>query len=120
MEVLLLARGRWPSGAAQVSGTIGTPASNVQQIGRSVFTTYLLAFEVTSALLVVAVVGAVVLVRRPRRAPGDEKAALEADPSGPDELGAYQGATKDEPGDVTVDEPEPETETELDESEIAP
>ena len=32
---------------------------------RSIFTRYLLAFEVTSVLLVIAVVGAVVLARRP-------------------------------------------------------
>jgi NADH-quinone oxidoreductase subunit J len=39
--------------------------SNVAQLGRSVFTTYLYAFEATAALLVAAVVGAVVLARRP-------------------------------------------------------
>jgi hypothetical protein len=61
-----------------VSGALGSPANNVQLIGRSVFTTYLLAFEVTSALLVVAVVGAVVLARRPRHAPGDDDAPLGA------------------------------------------
>ncbi len=72
VEVLLLARGNWPSGAKSVSGALGSPASNVNQIGRSVFTTYLLAFEVTSALLVVAVVGAVVLARRPRHPRGGE------------------------------------------------
>jgi NADH-quinone oxidoreductase subunit J len=77
-EVLLLARGRWPTGARSVSGALGSPANNVQLIGRSVFTTYLLAFEVTSALLVVAVVGAVVLARRPRHAPGDDDAPLGA------------------------------------------
>jgi len=73
-EVILLARGTWPSGAPSVSGAIGSPADNVGLIGRSIFTTYLLAFEVTSALLVVAVVGAVVLARRPRRAFGDNGA----------------------------------------------
>jgi NADH-quinone oxidoreductase subunit J len=77
-EVLLLARGRWPTGARSVSGALGSPADNVQLIGRSVFTTYLLAFEVTSGLLVVAVVGAVVLARRPRHAPGDDDAPLRA------------------------------------------
>ncbi|MFZ2059135.1 MAG: NADH-quinone oxidoreductase subunit J [Acidimicrobiales bacterium] len=77
-EVLLLARGRWPTGARSVSGALGSPANNVQLIGRSVFTTYLLAFEVTSALLVVAVVGAVVLARRPRHVPGDDDAPLGA------------------------------------------
>ncbi|MGA3215206.1 MAG: NADH-quinone oxidoreductase subunit J [Acidimicrobiales bacterium] len=70
VEVLLLARGQWPGGAHSVSAPLGTPADNVQVIGKSIFTTYLLAFEVTSALLVVAVVGAVVLVRRPRRPSG--------------------------------------------------
>ncbi|HLN04992.1 MAG TPA: NADH-quinone oxidoreductase subunit J [Acidimicrobiales bacterium] len=70
-EVLLLAHGQWPRGARSVSGAQGSPADNVRLLGRSVFTTYLLAFEVTSALLVIAVVGAVVLARRPRRALGD-------------------------------------------------
>ena len=57
-----------------MSGAIGSPGDNVGLIGRSIFTTYLLAFEVTSALLVVAVVGAVVLARRPRRALGENGA----------------------------------------------
>jgi len=71
-EVLLLARGRWPGGARSVSAALGTPGDNTRLVGQSVFTTYLLAFEVTSVLLVVAVVGVVVLARRPRHAPGDE------------------------------------------------
>jgi NADH-quinone oxidoreductase subunit J len=75
VEVLFLARGQWPGGAHSVSAPLGTPASNVQVIGKSIFTTYLLAFEVTSALLVVAIVGAVVLVRRPGRESGDDGAA---------------------------------------------
>lgn len=65
-EVLLLARVSWPIGAASVAGPASGPGSNVAKLGRSVFTTYLLPFEVTSILLVVAVVGAVVLARRPR------------------------------------------------------
>jgi NADH-ubiquinone/plastoquinone oxidoreductase subunit 6 len=67
VELLLLARGKWPQGPRSVSAPLGTPAANVSRLGRSVFTTYLLAFEITSALLVIAVVGAVVLARRPRR-----------------------------------------------------
>ena len=39
---------------------------DVAALGRSVFTTYLFPFEVTAALLVIAVVGAVVLSRSPR------------------------------------------------------
>jgi NADH-quinone oxidoreductase subunit J len=44
----------------------GTP--DVAQLGESLFTTYLFAFEVTSVLLVIAVVGAVVLSRKVKRA----------------------------------------------------
>jgi NADH-quinone oxidoreductase subunit J len=44
-------------------------------LARSVFTTYLLPFELTAALLVIAVVGAVILARRApvgRGAPREE------------------------------------------------
>jgi NADH-quinone oxidoreductase subunit J len=44
----------------------GSP--DVAQLGESLFTTYLFAFEVTSVLLVIAVVGAVVLSRKVKRA----------------------------------------------------
>jgi NADH-quinone oxidoreductase subunit J len=57
----------WATGAKSVAGsTLGNHHSNVYQLGQSVFTTYLYAFEATAALLVIAVVGAVVLARRPR------------------------------------------------------
>jgi NADH-quinone oxidoreductase subunit J len=42
-------------------------ASNIELLGRALFTDYVFAFEVTSVLLVIAVVGAVVLARRNRR-----------------------------------------------------
>ena len=42
--------------------------ADVAQLGESVFTTYLFAFEATSVLLVIAVVGAVVLARKVKRA----------------------------------------------------
>jgi NADH-quinone oxidoreductase subunit J len=65
-EILLLARGTdWVSGAPSQAGK-ATGGSNVELLARSLFTRYLLAFEVTSVLLVIAVVGAVVLVRQPR------------------------------------------------------
>ena len=41
---------------------------DINQLGESLFTTYLLAFELTSVLLVIAVVGAVVLARKVKRA----------------------------------------------------
>ena len=42
----------------------GTPVSSVSAIGRTLFTEYAFAFEVTSILILVAMVGAVVLARR--------------------------------------------------------
>ena len=42
-----------------------TGAPNVNLLGKSLYTTYLFPFEATAALLVIAVVGAVVLARRP-------------------------------------------------------
>ena len=54
-------------GAHSVVGPVGTGYDNVSQLGTALFTTYLFAFEITSALLVIAVVGAVVLARRTSR-----------------------------------------------------
>jgi NADH-quinone oxidoreductase subunit J len=39
---------------------------NINQIGRVIFTDFAFAFEITAALLTIAVVGAVVLARRPK------------------------------------------------------
>ncbi len=103
VEVLLLARGRWPSGARSVSGAIGSPGDNVGLIGRSIFTTYLLAFEVTSALLVVAVVGAVVLARRPRRVLGENGAPTGVLVEPDDEIDGPEVAGLDDADAGTVD-----------------
>jgi NADH-quinone oxidoreductase subunit J len=51
-------------GAKSVGGSLEGGA-NLTLVGRTLFTDYVFAFEVTSLLLVVAVVGAVVLARRP-------------------------------------------------------
>ena len=56
--------------ATGVSGTIDDRVADVNRLGESLFTTYLFAFEATSVLLVIAVVGAVLLGRRAR--PRDE------------------------------------------------
>ena len=54
----------WSVGAHSVAGACRGPSGgDVAALGKSVFTTYLFPFEVTSALLVIAVVGAVVLSR---------------------------------------------------------
>jgi NADH-quinone oxidoreductase subunit J len=64
VEVLLLATGQWVTGAHSVTGTLSGHGTNVNVIGDALFSTYLLPFEVTSALLIVAIVAAVVLARR--------------------------------------------------------
>ena len=67
--IYLMARSHWVTGvpAASTGGTTLSPgAGNVTQLGTAVFTTYLLAFEATAGLLIIAVVGAVLLARRER------------------------------------------------------
>jgi len=75
--IALMARSHWVTGAMSVSSN-GTPlassAGNVKELGTAVFTTYLFAFEATSALLIIAVVGAIVLSRRERTADLEEDA----------------------------------------------
>ena len=56
-----------PVRAADANALEGDVA-DVAQLGESLFTDHLFAFEVTSVLLVIAVVGAVVMSRRVRRA----------------------------------------------------
>jgi NADH-quinone oxidoreductase subunit J len=74
----------WTTGAPHVAGP-DTGAPNVNLLGKSVYTTYLFPFEATAALLIIAVVGAVVLARRP---PG---AAIPVDEE-PVAVGADDGA----------------------------
>ena len=50
--------------ASGMSGAVPAGFGTVPALGQSLFTRYLLAFEVTSVLLLVAVVGAVVLAKR--------------------------------------------------------
>jgi NADH-quinone oxidoreductase subunit J len=63
--LLLFARILHPTGASadRGSATQGDVA-NVERVARSLFTDFLWPFEITSALLVIAVVGAIVLARR--------------------------------------------------------
>jgi NADH-quinone oxidoreductase subunit J len=65
ISLLVLTQVRfWATGAKASTGALNGPGENVQKLGQSIFTAYLLPFEMTSALLVIAVVAAVVLVRR--------------------------------------------------------
>jgi NADH-quinone oxidoreductase subunit J len=65
IEILALSRlDHWVSGAPSQAGALRGPGENVQKLGQSIFSVYLLPFEMTAALLVIAVVAAVVLSRR--------------------------------------------------------
>jgi NADH-quinone oxidoreductase subunit J len=66
----LIRSATWATGTKSLAGQLSGPGSNVEKLGRSLFSSYLLSFEVTSALLVIAVVAAVTLTKRPH--PGDE------------------------------------------------
>ncbi|MGO8872348.1 MAG: NADH-quinone oxidoreductase subunit J [Acidimicrobiales bacterium] len=82
---------KWTTGAPHVAGVDAGRQSNVYLLGKSVYTTYLFPFEATAALLVISVVGAVVLARRPpatSNAPDDAaeppaEAHAHADAGGP-------------------------------------
>jgi len=66
-EVFALTRARAPEVLALPPGLIASELSRegaIAPIARPLFTEYLLAFELTSVLLLVAIVGAVVLGRR--------------------------------------------------------
>jgi NADH-quinone oxidoreductase subunit J len=53
--------------ATGAAGSLDPDVPDIELLGESLFRDYLYAFEITSLLLVIAVVGAVVLARRPRR-----------------------------------------------------
>jgi NADH-quinone oxidoreductase subunit J len=70
-EVVFLGGHHWATGAhAPAADAIrgGDPGlgNNVERVARSLFTDFLWPFEITAALLVLAVIGAVVLARRSR------------------------------------------------------
>ena len=78
LELLLLMRTDWTTGAKSVAGKASGPGPDVEKLARLLFTRYVLAFEMTSLLLVIAIVGAVVLARRPERLLGGEDELEEA------------------------------------------
>ena len=69
---------KWTTGQPHVSGS-DTGAPNVNLLGKSLYTTYLFPFEATSALLIIAVVGAVVLARRPPTVQADQDESTESE-----------------------------------------
>jgi NADH-quinone oxidoreductase subunit J len=76
--IALMAAGGWYSGAHSVVAATD-PSNDVGALGKSVFTTYLFAFESTSLLLIIAVVGAVLLARRPPSTGDTSPSEVDAD-----------------------------------------
>jgi NADH-quinone oxidoreductase subunit J len=71
------------TGAPEAGSTWVRDGNDISQIGRLLFTDHLFAFEITSLLLVIAVVGAVVLARTAKGAQIDDDepvASLPGDP----------------------------------------
>jgi len=95
---------RWTTGAPHVAGIDAGKQSNVYLLGKAVYTTYLFPFEATAALLVIAVVGAVVLARRPPAAANSVDADGAVDPADTGPLPSGEAPTG--PG-VGVPPPDP-------------
>ena len=110
-EIFLLAQGtRWATGAAQVAGPAGGTGSNVEKLARIIFTRYLLAFEVTSVLLVIAVVGAVVLARWSESTATEAPAAARVEqPQSPTSEEPLSGAPLSEAPSAGPEDPVPQS-----------
>lgn len=63
---IFLTRARPIGDVAQPDASVNT-VTNLRALGEALFTQYLLPFEVTSILLLVAMIGAIVLVRKEKR-----------------------------------------------------
>jgi NADH-quinone oxidoreductase subunit J len=80
VEILALSRvDHWVGGTPAQSGVLNGAGDNVQKLGQAVYTGYLLPFEMTAALLVIAVVATVVLSKRAGGAGPDTSAQAEVD-----------------------------------------
>jgi len=66
LALILIAGEAAVTGARSVTAAISTDTSNVVQLGRELFTRYVFPLEITAGLLTIAVIGAVVLSRRPK------------------------------------------------------
>jgi NADH-quinone oxidoreductase subunit J len=99
VEVLLLAGHQWATGAKTGHGVpLHSPhaqndhlGNNIERVARVLFTDFLWPFQITAALLVIAVVGSIVLARRSGERP-DEYAAVEASDRGAGTLRGSQRA----------------------------
>ncbi len=100
--LLLFAQIVEPTGALKGRGSATEgEIANVERVATSLFTNFLWPFEITSALLVIAVVGAVVLARRGSAQSEEVREHIGAD-AGSDEGPAaaiYPGGTPHPPGE---------------------
>ena len=87
-EVLFLAGRNWATGLPSQRGPLDDPElSNIEVVARTLFTDFLWPFEITAALLVIAVVGGVVLARRsgqPVELIDEQEPDAEPEPEGAD------------------------------------
>src|SRR5262245_20372770 len=88
---MLLAK-RWAMGPLSIEPAPVVPVGNTQAIGQELYTRYLFPFEITSMLLLVAMVGAVVIAKgrvpHARRRDALPPQAPTVSPGAPDEGGA--------------------------------
>ena len=66
LAIIIVGKEAIITGSRSVTSAISPTVTNVSQIGTQLFTTYVFPLEITAGLLTIAVVGAVVLSRRPR------------------------------------------------------
>jgi NADH-quinone oxidoreductase subunit J len=106
--ILLLGAGaHYVLGASSSTGVANhQPGGEVAALGRAVFTTYLLPFEATAALLIIAIIGAVVLTKRHRD--GTQESVLSSPYAGEDGTGEddfdEDGFDGDEAGEAGSEE----------------
>ncbi|MCL4443452.1 MAG: NADH-quinone oxidoreductase subunit J [Actinobacteria bacterium] len=106
--ILLLGAGaHYVLGASSSTGVANhQPGGEVAALGRAVFTTYLLPFEATAALLIIAIIGAVVLTKRHRD--GTQESVPSSPYAGEDGTGEddfdEDGFDGDEAGEAGYDE----------------
>lgn len=80
LQVLALAGHTWATGTKCVQASCAPSTDgggNVEAVARAIFTNYVWPFEITAALLVIAVVGAVVIARPGGAVEGGDKDPIE-------------------------------------------
>ena len=89
LAVFIAGQNEVVTGTHSATAAISDDLSNIAQLGRQIFTTWIFAFEITAGLLTVAVIGAVVMARRPDSfEPLPEPASMTDDGRYVDEAGA--------------------------------